>query len=73
MPEPLPLWKLWSDRASHAALRCDDLPDRCESKEDWQDTLRDIGRNIHVTGRVAADQMRAVENIEEAIAKWLDR
>ena len=71
--KPKSPWEVWSDRAIRAAKKCDTLPDSCDSASSWETTLTDIAKAILKRGRVTPDQMRAVENIEEAIAKWLDR
>lgn len=70
-PDNLPEFERWAKKAEHLADRCDDLPDRCEKKDGWQESLRLTARGVRIFQNVTPDQMRAVENIEGGIAKWL--
>lgn len=73
LAENVPEWERWARRAEECAERCDSLPDACDAAAAWEKTLRTIAAGVRKTTWITPDQKRAVENIEEAVQRWMER
>lgn len=73
LSENVPDWERWARRAEEAADRCDTLPDACDAAAGWERTLRTIAAGARKKTWITPGQKRSIENIEEAVQRWLER
>ncbi len=51
-------------------LRIDDLPDRCQAKDRWEELVRDIQDWSEERQHVTQRQRDAIDKISAAVGKW---